>query len=71
MPSKTRVLVAGIGGASLGTEIAKCLSMAKRYVVYGCDISALAFGHFMPHFKKTFLADSEDYVELKKFQSMN
>jgi carbamoyl-phosphate synthase large subunit len=41
-----RVLVAGIGGASLGTEILKALQLAGRYELFGCDISPMAFGHY-------------------------
>jgi len=63
MSLKTKVLIAGIGGASLGTEIAKCLSLAKRYSIYGCDISTIAFGHYMNDFEKTFVADTNNYVE--------
>ena len=36
MKSRPRVLSAGIGGASIGTEILKCLLDANRYDVYGC-----------------------------------
>jgi carbamoyl-phosphate synthase large subunit len=56
------VLVAGIGGASLGTEIVKALLMAGRYRIYGCDISPYAFGHYMKGLEETFLADPLDYV---------
>lgn len=59
---RVRVLIAGIGGASLGTEILKCLRLAKRYEVFGCDISPLAFGHYQPGLKKSFLASPKDYV---------
>ncbi|MDI6796358.1 MAG: hypothetical protein QMD09_05420, partial [Desulfatibacillaceae bacterium] len=58
----TKVLVAGIGGASLGTEIVKALLMAGRYRIYGCDISPYAFGHYMKSLEETFLADPIDYV---------
>lgn len=58
----TKVLIAGIGGASLGTEIAKCLAMAQKYEIYGCDISNKAFGHFDAHFAKTFVVSASDYV---------
>jgi carbamoyl-phosphate synthase large subunit len=60
---KTRVLVAGIGGASLGTEILKCLVKANRYAIFGCDISSLAFGHYQSGFERTFLIDRKTYVE--------
>ena len=42
----TEILVAGIGGASLGTEIMKCLRHAGRYRIIGCDISRHAYGHY-------------------------
>ncbi len=59
---KIPVLVAGIGGASLGTEIVKALVLAGRYAVYGCDISPHAYGHYMEGPEQTFLADPGDYV---------
>lgn len=43
--ANTRVLIAGIGGASLGTEVLKCLTLAGGYDVFGCDVSPLAYGH--------------------------
>lgn len=60
---KHKILIAGIGGASLGTEIAKCLALANRYQIFGCDISPLAYGHFMNLFQQTFLANDENYIE--------
>jgi len=64
-PSKhpPRVLVAGIGGASLGTEILKCLTLANRYAIFGCDVSRLAFGHYQGGCEQTFLIDRENYVD--------
>ncbi len=59
----TPVLVAGVGGASLGTEIIKCLSLAGRYTVYGCDISPLAFGHFQEGVEKSYSIDRQRYVD--------
>src|SRR6267378_1170529 len=63
-PSKdrARILIAGIGGGSLGTEIFKCLGLADRYSVFGCDISSLAYGHYQRGFEQTFLVDHENYV---------
>jgi carbamoyl-phosphate synthase large subunit len=63
MKLRTRVLIAGIGGASLGTEILKCLVDADRYDVYGCDISHLAYGHYQQGFTETFIVDRQKYVE--------
>jgi carbamoyl-phosphate synthase large subunit len=59
-----RVLIAGIGGASLGTEIFKSLRLApERYDVFGCDISRHAYGHYQEGFARTFLADPRRYEE--------
>lgn len=60
---RPKVLIAGIGGASLGTELLKCLKMADRYEVLGCDISELAFGHFQDGFTRTFVVDRDNYVD--------
>ncbi len=60
---RDKVLIAGISGASLGTEIAKCLDLVKNYEIYGCDISSFAYGHYSSVFKKTFLANIHDYIE--------
>ena len=56
-----RVLVAGIGGASLGTELCKALKLAGGYSIYGCDISPHAYGHSLS-WAETFVVDREDYV---------
>jgi carbamoyl-phosphate synthase large subunit len=58
-----RVLVAGIAGASLGTEIAKALRAADGYHLIGCDISPLAFGHYARLFDRTVLVSAERYVD--------
>jgi len=63
MAGNIRVLIAGIGGASLGTELIKCLSLAGRYVMFGCDISPVAYGHYMPAVEQTFVVDRSEYVE--------
>lgn len=57
-----KVMVAGIGGASLGTELLKCLEMAGVYDVYGCDISQTAYGLYESGFHETFCIDRHDYV---------
>ena len=54
-------MIAGIGGASLGTEIAKTLWLAGGYEVYGCDISPQAYGLYDTRFTKTFLISGENY----------
>jgi carbamoyl-phosphate synthase large subunit len=61
--NKPRVLVAGIGGASLGTEILKSLALAGRYSVFGCDVSRLAYGHYCKDFEETFLVDRQRYAD--------
>lgn len=57
-----KVMIAGIAGASLGTEIAKCLQLAGGYTVFGCDISPLAYGHIDPNFAQTEVLDRTDYI---------
>jgi carbamoyl-phosphate synthase large subunit len=56
-------MIAGIGGASLGTEILKCLAATDGYEVYGCDISVYAFGHYQQGFSATFVVERERYIE--------
>ena len=63
MPDVSKVMVAGIGGASLGTEILKCLRDAGRYRVYGCDISGYAYGHYEKNIAETFVVSRKRYVE--------
>lgn len=58
----SNVMIAGIGGASLGTEIAKCLALAERYDIFGCDISSTAYGIYDRIFRETYLIDRENYV---------
>ena len=55
-------MIAGIAGASLGTEIAKSLRLAGGYRVFGCDISGLAYGHFDANFDATVVLDRSDYI---------
>lgn len=57
-----RILIAGIGGASLGIEIAKCLKLAGGYQIYGCDISPLAFGHYSGHCDSTVVVSRQTYT---------
>lgn len=56
------MLVAGVGGASLGTEILKSLSLADRYAVFACDISPLAYGHFVSGLEDSFVVDPTEYT---------
>ena len=59
MATKTEpILVWGIAGASLGMEIAKCLSLSGYRNIIGCDISPMAFGHFSDLFDTTYVLDS-------------
>lgn len=58
-----RVLVAGIGGASLGTEILKCLRDAGGYTVFGCDVSSYAYGHYEEGIADSVLVARDSYVE--------
>jgi carbamoyl-phosphate synthase large subunit len=60
--NKEKVMIAGIGGASLGTEMAKCLRLAGRYYVHGCDISETAYGLYSADFDQTFRVEKENYV---------
>jgi carbamoyl-phosphate synthase large subunit len=57
-----KVLIAGIGGASLGTEISKCLALAGKYEIFGCDISSTAYGLYDSDFSQTYRVASENYV---------
>jgi len=60
---KHNVLIAGIAGASLGTELAKCLKLTENYKVFGCDISKLAYGHFADEFDQTYTVNIESYIQ--------
>jgi carbamoyl-phosphate synthase large subunit len=62
MASPIKVMIAGIGGASLGTEIRKSLSLAGGYEIYGCDVSRTAYGLYEQGFAKTWLVSRDDYV---------
>ena len=57
------VMIAGVGGASLGTEIQKCLQLAGNYRIFGCDISKTSYGLYDPKFEKTFHIESDNYIE--------
>jgi carbamoyl-phosphate synthase large subunit len=57
------VLIAGIGGASLGTEIAKSLRLAGGYRIIGCDPSPLAFGHYSDLCDKTVRVSLDRYID--------
>ncbi len=57
------VMIAGVGGASLGTEISKCLALAGGYKIFGCDVSPTAYGLYDKHFSATFRVDRNNYIE--------
>ena len=57
------VLIAGIAGGSLGTEIAKSLRLAGGYHVIGCDPSPLAFGHYSDLCDKTVRVSLNRYID--------
>jgi carbamoyl-phosphate synthase large subunit len=60
--SPIKVVIAGIGGASLGTEICKCLRLANKYEIFGCDISSTAYGLYDASFAQTYRISRENYV---------
>lgn len=62
MTDMKRVMIAGVGGASLGTELLKALVLAGRYRVFGCDISPIAYGLHHSAFDRTFRVVRTDYV---------
>ena len=55
-------MIAGIGGASLGTEIRKSLSLAGGYEIFGCDVSRTAYGLYEKGFSRTWHVSRDDYV---------
>ncbi len=57
-----KVLVAGIGGASLGTELLKCLRLVGNYQIFGCDVSRYAYGHYESGFDATFVIERANYL---------
>jgi carbamoyl-phosphate synthase large subunit len=57
------VLVAGVGGASLGTEVAKSLALARSYRIFACDISTHAYGLHDPIFENAACLERENYAE--------
>lgn len=57
-----KIMIAGVGGASLGTELFKCLRLAGAYEVYGCDVSATAFGLYEKGFARSYHISRENYA---------
>ena len=62
MTGTIKVMIAGTGGASLGTELGKSLHLAGGYQIFGCDISRTAYGLYDAGFTKTYLIHRDDYV---------
>ncbi len=60
---KRSVLIAGIGGASLGTEIFKSLRRSRNYSIFGADISPYAFGLYQAGFVRTYVVSREKYIQ--------
>lgn len=60
---KENILIAGIAGASLGTEVLKSLLITNKYNIYGTDISRYAYGLYQKDFKKTFILSQDKYIE--------
>ncbi len=56
------ILIAGVGGASLGTEIFKSLKLSGRYRLFGADISPYAYGLYEKGFRKTYLVRRKSYI---------
>jgi len=61
-PLKKSVLIAGIAGASLGTELFKSLRQTGRYSIYGADISPYAYGLYEQGFARTYVVDLGNYI---------
>jgi len=59
----TKVLIAGMAGASLGTEILKCLVDVSEYEIYGCDIAPLAYGLYSDKLAESFVVDRNNYID--------
>lgn len=60
---KRNVLVAGAGGASLGTELLKCLNLSDRYTPFACDIDPMAYGLHGADAAGAYRADPARYVD--------
>ncbi len=60
---KKSVLIAGIGGASLGTELFKSLRYSGKYNIFGADISPYAYGLYQEDFVKTYIVDRKRYIQ--------
>jgi carbamoyl-phosphate synthase large subunit len=61
--TRHKVMIAGVGGASLGTELCKCLQLAGSYDIFGCDISPTAYGLYDRAFVGTIRVDVKNYID--------
>lgn len=61
--TKRRVLVAGAGGASLGTETLKALALTGRYDVVVADVSPLAYGLYQPEADAAHVLKVQSYMD--------
>ncbi len=61
-PTK-RVIVAGVGGASLGTETLKALALSGSYKAIAADVSALAYGFYQKEAAASHLLRTSHYIE--------
>ena len=60
---KRRVLIAGAGGASLGTESLKALALTGRYEVTVADVSPMAYGLYEARTGGGYVLRVENYVD--------
>ncbi len=61
--SKRRVLIAGAGGASLGTETLKALALTGRYEVVVADVSPMAYGLYQPEAAAGHVLGTKHYID--------
>lgn len=57
-----RVLVAGVAGASLGTELIKCLMAAGGYRLSVCDVAPIAYGLHQDGIASAHVVDRKRYI---------
>jgi carbamoyl-phosphate synthase large subunit len=60
--TKPKVVIAGAGGASLGTETLKALTLSGRYSPVVADVSPLAYGLYQPEAQAAMLLRREHYM---------
>ena len=61
---KTKILITGIGGGSVGRQILKALKLSHlSFFIYGCDVTDLTFGkNEVDTFIKVPYANNKDYI---------